>query len=71
MSASGAVIRKVGVVGAGLMGAGIGEICARANLDVVDIDSKRWTSFDPDAEVITLPQVLDSLVVTAYYEQAS
>ncbi|WP_424187132.1 3-hydroxybutyryl-CoA dehydrogenase [Actinokineospora sp. G85] len=32
-------LRRVGVVGCGLMGAGIAEVCARADLDVVVVES--------------------------------
>src|SRR3954449_9822197 len=32
-------ISKVGVIGCGLMGAGITEVCARAGLDVVVVES--------------------------------
>jgi 3-hydroxybutyryl-CoA dehydrogenase len=34
-------IERVGVVGAGLMGAGIAEVCARANLDVLVCEQNR------------------------------
>jgi len=30
---------KIGIIGGGLMGSGIGEVCARAGLDVVMIES--------------------------------
>ena len=32
-------MEKVGVVGCGLMGAGIAEVCARAGLDVLVVES--------------------------------
>ena len=32
-------VRKVGVVGCGVMGAGIGEVCARAGLDVLYVEA--------------------------------
>ena len=34
-------MEKIGVVGCGLMGAGIAEVCARAGLDVVVVESER------------------------------
>ena len=34
-----ASIERVGVVGAGLMGSGIAEVCARADLDVVVLEA--------------------------------
>jgi 3-hydroxybutyryl-CoA dehydrogenase len=34
-------VQRVGVVGCGLMGAGIAEVCARAELDVVVVESSR------------------------------
>ena len=33
------VIERVGIIGCGLMGAGISEVCARANVDVVVVES--------------------------------
>ncbi len=38
MSAPSSAVERVGVVGAGLMGSGIAEVCARAGLDVVVSD---------------------------------
>src|SRR5689334_7787735 len=37
--ADGGAMEKVGVVGCGLMGAGIAEVCGRAGLDVVVVES--------------------------------
>jgi 3-hydroxybutyryl-CoA dehydrogenase len=34
-------VQKIGVVGCGLMGAGIAEVCARADLDVIVVESNR------------------------------
>ena len=34
-------IERVGVVGCGLMGSGIAEVCARAGLDVLTVMQKR------------------------------
>ena len=33
-------MEKIGVVGCGLMGAGIAEVCARAGSDVVVVESE-------------------------------
>ena len=38
---SGEIISRVGVVGAGQMGAGIAEVCARANADVLVYEATR------------------------------
>jgi 3-hydroxybutyryl-CoA dehydrogenase len=40
-AAEGVPVRKIGVVGAGLMGAGIAEVHARAGLDVVIVEASR------------------------------
>ncbi|WP_376713962.1 3-hydroxyacyl-CoA dehydrogenase NAD-binding domain-containing protein [Janibacter limosus] len=34
-------LQKIGVVGCGLMGAGIAEVCARAGSDVIVVESSR------------------------------
>ena len=34
-------MEKIGVVGCGLMGAGIAEVCARAELDVIVVESSQ------------------------------
>ncbi|GAA1577715.1 3-hydroxybutyryl-CoA dehydrogenase [Dactylosporangium maewongense] len=39
MVGEGGVMERVGVVGCGLMGAGIAEVCARAGMDVVVVES--------------------------------
>ncbi len=48
-------IRKVGVVGCGLMGSGIAEVCARAGLDVI------VTEVNPDALASGRKRIVSSL----------
>lgn len=48
-------MRRVGVIGCGLMGAGIAEVCARAGLDVVVVE------FSPEAARVGLARIEASL----------
>jgi 3-hydroxybutyryl-CoA dehydrogenase len=52
-NSSPATIHRVGVVGAGLMGSGIAEVCARADLDVVVLEADEVAAEAGRARIVT------------------
>ena len=60
-------IDKVGVVGCGLMGSGIAEVCARAGLDVTVVESSQAAA---DAGMVRITKSLDRAVRSGKLEAA-
>jgi 3-hydroxybutyryl-CoA dehydrogenase len=59
-------IKRVGIVGSGIMGSGIAEVAARAGIDVVLRSRKQETA---DAMVTSLQASLDKQVAKGRLEQ--